>query len=65
MKESVIIDDALLVEKVVSILFKEIGPVETGHFFSIPQKERNESVKRHRKWQASLNKEQFFGEVFK
>lgn len=59
------LDDSQLVDKVVNILMKEIGPAETGHFFSIPQQKRKESVKRHRKWQAALNKEQFFREVFK
>lgn len=65
MKDTIVTDETLLVEKVVKILFEEIGPVETGHFFSIPVKQRLESLQRHKQWQANLNKEDFFNKVFK
>lgn len=53
-----------LVEKAVSILLKELGPVETSRFMTLPQKKRSESVRRHRDWQKGLNKEEFFRDIF-
>jgi len=41
-----------------------LGPVETIRFLSLPEKKRTESVERHWEWQAQLEKEQFFTEVF-
>lgn len=53
-----------LVEKAISILLKELGPVETSRFMTLPQKRRVESIRRHREWQKSLNKEEFFRDIF-
>jgi hypothetical protein len=53
-----------LVEKAVSILLKELGPVETSRFMTLPQKRRTESLRRHREWQKSLDREAFFREIF-
>jgi hypothetical protein len=39
-----------------------LGPVETMRFLNLPR--RLESVERHRKWQATLNQEYFFSQVF-
>jgi len=43
---------------------KELGPIEASRFLTLPKKKRLESVKRHRQWQARLQKEEFFGRVF-
>jgi hypothetical protein len=53
-----------LIEKAVSILLKELGPVDTNRFMTMPQKKRMESVRRHREWQKSLSKEELFKELF-
>ena len=53
-----------LVAKAVSALLKELGPVETSRFMTLPQKKRIESVKRHRDWQKTLNKDEFFRTIF-
>ena len=53
-----------LVTKAISVLLKEPGPVETGRFMTLPQKKRIESVKRHRDWQKTLNKDDFFRTIF-
>lgn len=53
-----------LVRKATELLVKKLGPLESSRFFSIPQKKRNESVKQHRDWQATLDKETFFKKVF-
>jgi len=43
---------------------KKLGPLETSRFLSIAGKRRVESVRRHRLWQNSLEKEKFFKSVF-
>lgn len=49
----------------VEILFKELGPAETSRFINISAKGRRvEGVKRHRAWQAKLDKDAFFEDVF-
>ena len=64
MKDIKQLDEEILIEKAVRILFQELGPVEALRFLNIPGKKRIESVKRHRAWQEGLNKNQFFDEVF-
>ncbi len=64
MKASVFIDEEQLVTRAVEVLVKELGPVETSRFLSLPRKKRLESVKRHRQWQAQLRKDEFFDHVF-
>ena len=53
-----------LVQKATDILMKQLGPVESSRFIALPHKKRIESVKRHRTWQAGLNKDDFFNKVF-
>jgi len=53
-----------VLKKGISILIKELGPVETTRFLNIPRKKRLESVKRHREWQKALNKKDFIKELF-
>jgi len=45
------------IERGMIALYKEFGPVETRRFmtFTHPTR-REESVKRHRRWQATLNR---------
>jgi hypothetical protein len=58
------INDKDLIEKGAKILFKELGYTDAIRFLSIPRDIREESVKRHRKWQKSLDKNTFFDRVF-
>lgn len=53
-----------LIRRAMSALLKELGPVETNRFLTLPQKKRIDSVKRHRQWQKGLDKEAFFYKVF-
>ena len=64
MIEHATMSDEQLVEKAVSVLVREIGPVETGRFLSMPHQKHLDSVKRHHKWQAGLDKEEFFSKLF-
>jgi len=58
------IPDRELIAKGTEILFRELGYVDTIRFLSMPRGQREESVKRHRKWQASIDKKVFFEGVF-
>jgi hypothetical protein len=64
MKQSQFLSEEILVQRAIEALLKTLGPVETSRFLSLPVKKRRESVKRHREWQAGLEKEMFFKEIF-
>ncbi len=53
-----------VLKKGIDILIKELGPVETARFLNIPRAKRVESVKRHREWQKTLNKDEFLNDIF-
>ncbi|NTW70443.1 MAG: hypothetical protein HGB23_11490 [Chlorobiaceae bacterium] len=56
--------DKDLIKKVTEILFKELGYANAVRYLSLPKEEKVESVKRHRIWQDSLEKDKFFNDVF-
>ncbi|MFC1895184.1 hypothetical protein ACFL0Q_00770 [Thermodesulfobacteriota bacterium] len=58
------LDEEKVIRRGIEALMKELGPVETIRFVNLPKKKRIESVKRHRKWQKTLVKEQFLAQVF-
>jgi hypothetical protein len=64
MKLTKTVPDDDLMKKGIEILFRELGNVDAIRFLSIPRQNRVESVKRHKDWQQSLNKDAFFDEVF-
>ena len=53
-----------LIERGLAALIKALGPIETMRFLTLPRPRRIESVKRHRQWQATLDRERFFDQVF-
>ena len=53
-----------LIQQALQALMEALGPIETMRFLTLPRARRTESVKRHRQWQATLDKEQFFEQVF-
>jgi hypothetical protein len=55
--------DKDLIEKVTELLFKELGYTDAVRFLSLPKEPRLESVKRHRNWQESLDKETCLNDV--
>jgi len=65
MKALKYMDEDTVVKKGIEVLIKELGPVDTVRFINLPKERRLESVKRHRLWQKSLNKENFIIELFK
>ena len=56
--------DKDLIKKVTELLFKELGYTDAIRFLSLPKEQLQESVKRHRNWQDSLDKETFYDDVF-
>jgi len=64
MKATKTVPDNDLMKKGVEILFRELGNVDAIRFLSIPREKRVESVKRHRNWQQTLEKDIFFDEIF-
>ena len=64
MKLTKTIPDIDLMKKGIKILFRELGNVDAVRFLSIPREKRVESVKRHRNWQQTLEKNTFFDEIF-
>lgn len=53
-----------LIEQALQALFKALGPVEATRFLTLPRPRRLESVQRHQEWQAALQQESFFDQVF-
>lgn len=64
MKLTKTVPDNDLMKKGIEILFRELGNVDAIRFLSIPRKKRVESVKRHKDWQRTLDKDAFFDEIF-
>jgi len=65
MKASQLMKEETLIDEAIGVLMKKFGPVETSRFLAIPRPKRTESVRRHRRWQARLDKDTFFDGVFK
>jgi len=53
-----------LIERALTALLEALGPIEATRFLTLPRPRRLESVERHRHWQATLNQEEFFEQVF-
>ena len=53
-----------MIRRGLEALMAALGPVETVRFLTLPRRRRLESVRRHRQWQASLDQEWFFDQVF-
>ena len=64
MSEHIMLNEEQLIKKAVQVLVREFGPVEASRFLSIPKSKREDSLKHHEIWQKSLNKEDFFNDVF-
>jgi hypothetical protein len=41
-----------------------LGPVEMIRFLTLPRQRRLDAVTRHHQWQADLDKDRFFDQVF-
>lgn len=58
------LDQHELLEKGINALYKGLGPVEARRFMALARPvQREDSVKRHRRWQASLDKDAFMARI--
>jgi hypothetical protein len=64
MKEHTYLQEDEMVQRAVDALLEALGPVETARFLTMPRRQRLDSVARHRQWQESLDKDEFFAHVF-
>jgi hypothetical protein len=56
-------EDAMI-KRGLAALMEALGPVETARFLSLPRGRFGDYVEWHRKWQAGLDPQRFFDEVF-
>ena len=64
MRDHSLLQEDEMVRRAIAALMESLGPIETARFLTLPHSRRINSVLRHRKWQASLDKERFFDQVF-
>ena len=64
MKTARYLDEEMVIKKGMQALIGALGSVEAVRFITLPRERRIESVKRHRQWQETLNKDEFFDDVF-
>jgi hypothetical protein len=60
----VVMTEEEMIRRAVEGLIRDLGPVEATRFLTLPQRRKMDSVTRHRLWQESLDREQFFEQVF-
>ena len=59
MKAVKYLDEKKVIERGVKALHRELGPVEARRFIAMASHKHEDSVSRHRKWQDSLDPEEF------
>jgi len=64
MKAQVYLPEDVMVRRALEALMNALGPVEVTRFLTLPRQRRLDAVQRHRQWQASLDKDQFFDQIF-
>ncbi|TVR58222.1 MAG: hypothetical protein EA420_17645 [Candidatus Competibacteraceae bacterium] len=64
MKTTRYLDEEVVIKKGMQALVSTLGSVEAVRFMTLPREKRIESVKRHREWQNTLDKDAFFDDVF-
>jgi hypothetical protein len=64
MSEHVYLQEDEVVQRAVDALVEALGPIEAARFLTLPRQRTLDSVTRHHRWQDSLDKDQFFDQVF-
>ena len=64
MKAQVYLPEDVMVRRALDALMSALGPVEMNRFLTLPRQRRLDAVQRHRQWQATLDKDQFFDLIF-
>ena len=65
MKESVLMTEEQLITQAVNALIEKLGILEATRFLALKSESELDSVKWHQEWQAQLDKDAFFDDVFK
>lgn len=53
-----------LIHRAIEALLSALGPVEATRFLTLPRTHTLDAVQRHQAWQADLDQQQFFDQVF-
>ena len=53
-----------MIERAVEALVQALGPVETARFLSLSPRPILDSVEWHRRWEDSLDTDEFFAQAF-
>jgi hypothetical protein len=53
-----------LIKRALQTLMTSLGPIETARFLTLPRDRVSDYMTWRRQWQASLDPQQFFDEVF-
>ena len=64
MKNHAFLQEDEMIRRAIHALMDQLGPIETARFLALPRQRRLDSVRRHRQWQASLDFDHFFAQVF-
>jgi hypothetical protein len=64
MKTEIILTEEQLIHQAIDLLTEKIGLLETIRFLSLKSQNRIDSIERHQQWQAGLDKDVFFDNVF-
>ena len=64
MKAAKYLNEEVVIKKGMQALVSALGSMEAVRFMTLPREKRIESVRRHREWQDTLNKDAFFNDVF-
>ena len=58
------IPEEKLIKLALQALLQALGPVEMTRFLALEQTNRLDSVERHRQWQESLDRTEFYDQLF-
>ena len=64
MEQAVLTTESQLIQQAIMILLEKLGATDTNRFLSLKSSQRLDSVLRHQAWQKTLDKDDFFDEVF-
>jgi hypothetical protein len=64
MSTSNFLPEEMMIKRGLEALMRELGPVEAARFMSLPRSRYRDYVQWHREWQAGLDAQQLFDQVF-
>lgn len=62
--QHVYLEEDEVVRRGIDALMETLGPVETLRFLAFGCRRKLDAITRHRRWQATLDKDAFFDQVF-